>query len=298
MTTPSHTPVLLSEVLNLLDVSPGQTILDVTLGLGGHAQKFAEKIGKEGTLLGVDADAENIALAQKSLANQSADIRYYHSNFADLRNLSLPMCDRIFADLGVSSPHFDDPDRGFSFRTDAALDLRYDRTQGWSAAEWISNSSAQEIIQVLRMYGELPQARKIGEAVFAALPQTTFALRDTVESVVGFRIKKVLPQVFQAFRIAVNRELEALEALLNFGPTILTSGGILAIMSYHSLEDRMVKRKFRELTTPEKDSYTGGISKEAPFILLTKKPIRPSEEEIASNPRSRSALLRAVSKAL
>ena len=292
-----HTPVLLSETTDLLQLEQGQTVLDVTLGLGGHAQKFAEIIGPTGLLIGIDADAENLRLAENRLEKTGPSKQYYHANFANLSALDLPLCDRIFADLGVSSPHFDDPERGFSFRTDAPLDLRYDRSQGRSAAQWIRSSSPEEIVKALRFYGELQQARRIGEAVSVAVPETTFALRDVVESVVGYRVKQVLPQVFQAFRITVNDELHALESFLDFSINHLSSEGILAVMSYHSLEDRMVKRKFKEISTPEIDSYTGGISKEAPFELLTKKPIRPGEKEQVQNPRSRSALLRAVRKA-
>jgi 16S rRNA (cytosine1402-N4)-methyltransferase len=297
MTENSHIPVLLSESVQGLALAPGQTVLDVTLGLGGHSQKFLEAVGETGTLIGIDADEENLRHAQNRLENIPGTKIYHHTNFLSLPELNLPKCDRIFADLGVSSPHIDDPERGFTFRTDAPLDLRYDREHGQTAAEWIQSSEAEEIIKALRYYGELVQARKIGEAIASAKPKTTYELRDAVESIVGYRIKQVLPQVFQAFRIIINSEQDALQALLDTAPTVLAPGGILAVISYHSLEDRMVKRTFRTLSTPEKDDYTGAISKEAPFSLLTKKPIRPSEMEVSENPRSRSALLRIIQKA-
>lgn len=297
MSTNSHTPVLLAETIQGLSLTPGLTVLDVTLGLGGHSKQFLERIGETGTLIAIDADEENLHLAKQRLQNMPGTKIYHHTNFLCLPDLQLPKCDRIFADLGVSSPHIDDPERGFTFRSDAPLDLRYDREHGQTAAEWIASSETEEIIKALRYYGELVQARKIGEAIASAKPTTTYKLRDAVESIVGFRIKQVLPQVFQAFRIVINNELDALHVLLDTAPALLSQGGILAVISYHSLEDRMVKRTFRALSTPEKDDYTGAISKEAPFTLLTKKPIRPSESEISENPRSRSALLRIIQKA-
>jgi len=289
-----HIPVLLSEVIDLLKPQQGERVLDVTLGLGGHASAFLERIGSDGEFIGLDTDEENLRSAEKLLDVHSQQLKLMHENFRDIRQLQLPEVDVIFADLGLSSPHIDDPQRGFTFRNDAPLDLRFDRTKGQTVAELIAASSEQELTHILRVYGEVRQARKLALAMKEVPMETTFNLKECVERICGYRAPSILPQVFQALRIAVNDELDALKVLLEEGPRLLKSGGRIGVISYHSLEDRMVKQAFRALVEPRKNEQTGAIEQEADFILLTKKPIRPSAEEIERNPRSRSARFRVL----
>jgi len=289
-----HVPVLQKEVLSVLAPQEGETVLDVTLGLGGHAMAFLELLGKEGRLIGIDADEENLALGGERLASWSDQTQLLHGNFANLPDLDLPQVDILFADLGLSSPHVDDPQRGFTFRVDAPLDMRYDRSQGATAADLLASSSQQEIADVLFQFGEVKQSRKIALSIHKAPPKTTEELKHCIEDVCGRFAASILPQVFQALRIAVNDEMGALDALLTHGPMLLKPGGRMGVISYHSLEDRMVKQVFRILSTPEKDPQTGADSAPAAFELLTRKPTMPSDEEQAENPRSRSAKFRAI----
>jgi len=292
-----HLPVLLTEVLDGLAVQMGETVLDTTVGLGGHSAAFLEAIGESGHLIALDADSENLEEAKQNHSSLSGQKTYHHKNFREISDIDLPQCDVIFADLGVSSPHFDDPERGFSFRSEGPLDLRFDRTSGQTAAEIISSSTSEDIQQILSRFGEVRSARKLADEIMQVKPQTTQSLKECVENVCGFRAKNVLPQVFQAFRIAVNNELYALEVLLGYAPSLLKKGGRLAIISFHSLEDRMVKQKFRELTTPVIDETTGAVAKEASFNLFQRKAIKPTEDEIKNNSRARSARLRILLKA-
>ena len=208
--------------------------------------------------------------------------------------LSGPYGSMILADLGMSSVHIDNPDRGFSYRTDAPLDLRYDRNNGETAHEIIERVSEEEINNYLWRYGELKQARRIAAAIKEALPKTTWQLRDAVETAIGYKANSALPQVFQSLRIVVNSELDALESLLQFGPKLLKEGGRMVVISFHSLEDRMVKHAFRAISTPKRDQTTGQISVPAPFDVLTKKPVTASDLECEENSRARSAKLRAI----
>ncbi len=288
-------------VFDVLQPREGETVLDVTLGLGGHAKTFAERIGSEGKLITLDADSQNMADAQKNLRDAPCSVQMIHANFSELPHLSLPSVDILFADLGLSSPHLDDPERGFSFRNNAALDMRFDRTRGETAAGLIVRSSFEELRTILREFGELREAgyiaRAIRERADSATPvATTLDLVDCVTKAVGWRAPQLLPRVFQAMRMAVNDELGALKTLLTYGPTILKQGGRMGIISFHSLEDRMVKQTFRELCNVEKDEITGQDKGLAPFELLTKKSLAPSTQELEDNPRSRSAKFRAILK--
>lgn len=293
-----HEPVLhngeASEVMRLLNPQPGESVLDATIGLGGHALGFLERIGSRGSLIGLDLDQENLSVARDRLSAFSKKIDLRHGNFRDLRDL--PQFDIIFADLGLSSPHLDDASRGFSFRTDAPLDLRFDRTRGRTAAEFIERASADEITRVFQQYGEFSGAHKLSHALKKGqrVPETTTELKTLAEGVFGYRAKALLPQIFQALRMRVNDEPGALADFLGEAPYKLNVGGRLGIISYHSLEDRAVKTGFRALSRPVMDPATGKMLQEAPFALLTKRPVRPSEREIERNPRSRSALFRVL----
>jgi len=288
-----HTSVLHKTVLDILAPKAGETVLDVTLGLGGHAKSFLEFIGDEGKLIALDADSDNLRDAKQSFGS-SNNVEFHHTNFMRLPELRLPTVDILFADLGLSSPHLDEPERGFSFRSDGPLDMRFDRTRGMTAADLLASVTEDDLVRILKDFGEVKQSRKLAKEIGSAKPKTTSDLRTCVETVCGFRAKSVLPQVFQALRMEVNNELAALEVLLTEGPLLLKEGGRMGVISFHSLEDRMVKQAFRSLTTSQKDDYTGAVSIPAAFELMTKKPVRPSEEEIALNPRARSALFRVI----
>jgi 16S rRNA (cytosine1402-N4)-methyltransferase len=302
--TLKHTPVLLQTVLGLLDPREGEVVLDVTVGLGGHARGFLERIGPKGKLLGIDADQENLKEAATVLrVGEVRNVRLIHANFRDLcnlPNLQTPSCDILFADVGVSSPHIDDPSRGFRYRGEAVLDCRYDRSQGITAAELLKRASLRELQQIFREYGELPRSSPLAQIVYSTRTKTPIEssqdLLALAQKIYGWRTTHYLPQIFQAIRIAVNDELGALSLLLQNGPAFLKLGGRMGVISYHSLEDRLVKQRFRELTTPLRDPLTGAILSPLPYELLTKRPLRPTLGEIESNPRARSARFRAIRK--
>ncbi len=278
-------------------------VLDVTVGLGGHAKGFLERIGPKGKLIGMDADEENLGEVQKVLnVKKVKNVQLIHANFRDvlLTRARTPVlqCDILFADLGLSSPHLDDPKRGFSFRKEGPLDCRFDRTKGMTAAELLKQSSEKELLRIFREYGEVRGAKRLVDAILDTRRKhpiaTTQDLVKVVEGVYGWRANSLLPQVFQALRIAVNDELGALKVLLEAGPLLLKPGGRMGIISYHSLEDRMVKQRFRELTTAPKHPLTGSPLSPAPFRLLTLKPITASLSEVENNPRARSGRFRAM----
>ena len=302
MLAPTHIPVLAKEVIKILQPQPGDRVLDLTLGLGGHAKIFLQHIGQSGQLVGVEADSDNLALAKKNLETWKHQTNLIHDNFGDLASLDLKPFDVIFADLGLSSPHVDDPHRGFTFRTDAPLDLRYDRTRGKTAAQRIAAADQEELKEIFSFYGEFTGAKRLAERIeesqrkeHRAL-ETTQDLRCLVEELFGYRATRLLPQVFQALRIWTNDELKALAHLLDVAPSLLKPGGRLGIISYHSLEDRMVKRAFKTLATPTIDEQTGQVERTALFELCTKKAVAPTLTEIEGNPRARSAHFRAVRK--
>jgi 16S rRNA (cytosine1402-N4)-methyltransferase len=297
-----HLSVLLSETIDLLAPASGDRVLDVTLGLGGHSEAMLQKIGTKGSLVALDADEENMKSAKERLKNDKR-ITFVHANFSELPEClpkDLQQFDVILADLGLSSPHIDDPLRGFTFRSDAPLDMRFDQSKGMSAAMLLASSDPDRLLTIFRDYGEIPRTRPFVEAIVKARSESSIAtsdhLKKIVDDVYGFRAPRVLPQIFQALRIAVNDELGVLTHFLSVAPSLLAISGRLAIISYHSLEDRLVKQTFRELTTPIKDPLTGAIATEAPFELLARKPIFPSDTEVQKNPRSRSAVLRAIIK--
>ncbi|TSC60022.1 MAG: 16S rRNA (cytosine1402-N4)-methyltransferase [Candidatus Peregrinibacteria bacterium Greene0416_62] len=293
-----HQPVLLRETMNLLSPKAGESICDVTLGLGGHASALLKKALPGGVLIGLDADPINLKEAGLRLEPLHATVELHHANFRDLAQVLSSPVDIIFADLGVSSPHFDDPERGFSFRNDGPLDLRFDQTSGIPAFEWIAQADQEEIAQALRDGGELRSAWSIADSVLRKKPTTTKQLQECVEEALGWRATAAMAQVFQAFRIAVNAEMQALQSLLAMGSRLLNSGGRFGVISYHSLEDRLVKQAFRALVTVQKDPHTGQDVETAMYTLLTKKAVTPSAEEILENPRARSAKLRVIQKTI
>ncbi|NOS67134.1 MAG: 16S rRNA (cytosine(1402)-N(4))-methyltransferase RsmH [Candidatus Peribacteraceae bacterium] len=299
-----HVPVLANEVLTILAPAPGESVLDCTLGLGGHAGLFLNAVSPGGQLIGLDADHTNLVAAKKHLHSFESQIQLHRMNFRNASSIPGLPIDIVFADLGLSSPHVDDPERGFTYRASGPLDLRYDRSSGQSAAEFILSSSVEEITKVLREFGEIQRSYQLAKGLHIHFHTEARHLNDwktddvvqCVEKVFTYRAPKVLPQVFQALRIAVNDELGALRSLLDALPAILKPGGRCGIISYHSLEDRMVKQHFRSLSTPVLDERTGQVATPAPWDLLTRKAVVASAGETSLNPRSRSAKFRAIKR--
>ena len=296
-----HVPVLLDEVVKLLCPAGRQgraTIMDCTLGLGGHARALLQNSGMDARLVGMDADEGNVIFSQQNLAPFRGRVRFFHSNFTCapeiLDEIGLKCVDALVADLGFSSNQMEDPDRGMSFREqlNGPLDMRFDRSSSGTAADIVNKSGEKEIDELIRRYGEERFHRRIARAIVEARKKgginTTAELARIILSAVPSSSRKgrsgIHPatRTFQALRIAVNDELGNLERLLEILPDLLCCGGRAAIISFHSLEDRLVKHAFADLVE------TGQA------ISLTRKPIAAGEEEIASNPRSRSAKLRGI----
>ncbi|MEH2412385.1 16S rRNA (cytosine(1402)-N(4))-methyltransferase RsmH [Nostoc sp.] len=282
----SHIPVLGREVIEGLAVRPGGHYLDVTVGGGGHSRLILEAAA-DVRVTAVDQDEDALAAAQKNLAEYSDRIQFIHSNFAAYE-FTPNTFDGIIADLGVSSYHLDQPERGFSFRQAANLDMRMDRGRSLTAADVINNWDEADLADIFFKYGEERLSRRIARRIVERRPlHTTTELAEAIASSVPpkYRYGRIHPatRVFQALRIVVNDELKSLETFLDKAPNALVPGGRIVIISFHSLEDRPVKHGLRNL----------------PLLkVLTKKPIIAQEEEIQRNPRSRSAKLRIAQKLL
>ncbi|MBO8426531.1 MAG: 16S rRNA (cytosine(1402)-N(4))-methyltransferase RsmH [Firmicutes bacterium] len=302
-----HIPVLLSESVDLLNVRDGLTYVDCTLGRAGHAKEIAKRI-PNGRLIVFDLDLEAIEYGKKALGGEKAHIDFVHGSFASIRQslsaLGVDKVDGIFADLGVSSPQFDDASRGFSYREDARLDMRMDQTQELDAYKLVNAYPAGEIARILKVYGEERDAYRIAKEIerrrVISPIETTFDLVECVKSAKSPKelSKKGHPakQTFQAIRIAVNREEEALERLLEEGPGLLNPLGRMAVITFMSLDDRLVKLRFRDLCVSEGSRHLPTPEQEKPYELLTPHPITPSEEELSENRRSASAKLRGIER--
>lgn len=303
-----HTPVLLEEALALLAPASGGTFVDATLGGGGHARAILERSAPDGRCIGIDADEDALKEASGQLAEFGARLTAVHGNFgmlADLlRRCSVREVDGILFDLGVSSHQLDEPARGFSFRSDEPLDMRMDRTQTVDAEKILNTMSADELASLIQRFGEERQARRIARFLTeerARRPlKTTGDLAAIVRRAVGPRsATKSLARVFQAIRIEVNRELDHLASGLDQALSVLRPGGRIVVISYHSLEDRIVKDLFREASRSTRPSGTNllpDVPVRPRLRILTRKPVTPSTSEERSNPRSRSAKLRAAEK--
>ncbi len=292
-----HEPVLLRQCVDLLAVSSRGTYLDVTAGTAGHSRAILERLGPAGLLVAMDRDGGVLEVARRRLraVGSPARVVLRRGNFADLdeacRELGLETIDGVVADLGVSSRQLEEAGRGFSYTREGPLDMRFDRNDPTTAADLLSRLSASDLTELLRRYGEEPRARLIAGSIVGrrrrASLKTTTDLARAVRSVVPPRAQAdALARTFQALRIAVNRELESLECFLASVPRWLARGGRLVVVSFHSLEDRLVKRAFAR-------GQRQGILR-----VLTPKPLTPTEDEVARNPRSRSARLRAAEKLL
>jgi 16S rRNA (cytosine1402-N4)-methyltransferase len=289
----THKPVLLKEVLDCLAPTPGDSYLDLTAGYGGHARKVLDATGAPDKTVLVDRDENAVDVLRNEFASQGVQI--IHDEFlSTLERLTgeSRSFDLILADLGVSSPHLEQGERGFSFRQSGPLDMRMDERQSMSAAQIVNEYSEAELAQILRKYGEEPQARRIARVIVERRPiENTSQLAQIIENAAGWRAKhaKTHPatRAFQAIRIAVNDEINQLQKALPLMLRSLAPGGRLAVISFHSLEDRLVKQFLADHS---------GNRYDAELKLLTKKPITASQVEIVSNPRARSAKLRAAAK--
>jgi 16S rRNA (cytosine1402-N4)-methyltransferase len=302
----AHQPVLLAEALGFLAPERGGLFVDATLGLGGHAEALLEA-GPQARLVGIDRDPQALARAAERLARFGDRVRLERAEFDRLEEVLAGLgvfggVAGILADLGVSSLQLDTPERGFSFRFDAPLDMRMGPGP-LTAADLVNRGSEEDLERIFRDYGEERQARRIARAVAAARRQapieTTGQLKRLIDRVKGHpeREGRVDPatRVFQALRIAVNDELAGLESFLDQAVRLLEGDGRLVVISYHSLEDRIVKNTIRDLARGEVDQVTGRPRSETQLIeVLTRKPVRPGEDEIEFNPRSRSGRLRAA----
>jgi 16S rRNA (cytosine1402-N4)-methyltransferase len=300
-----HRSVLLDEVLGMLLVAPGRTYLDGTLGGGGHAEAILEA---GGIVVGVDQDVDALEYAKKRLARFGERFMGVHASFGDVAEvlgaMGIQQLDGALLDLGVSSYQIDTPERGFSFQNDGPLDMRMNRSSPVSARELVNTASAEQLERIFREYGEESNAKKIAQRLIRdrmVRPlQSTFDLVRSVESVVPRRGKThPATKVFQALRIAVNRELEVISRGLESLTQLLRVGGRLGVITFHSLEDRIVKQYFQRHSTSTLDRPEWSAPRPNPdciFKKVTGKPIVPSEAEQRSNPRSRSAKLRVVEK--
>ena len=283
-----HVPVLLAEVLEVLRPQAGEVLLDGTLGMAGHARAVLERVGPTGRLIGLDADERNLALARENLAPCAGQVTLHHANARDMEQYAAPeSVDMVLLDLGLSSLHLDEAERGFSYVAEGPLDMRMDRRLPESAADIVRTWREEDLANVLWQYGELRSSRRVAAAMVAARQAAPIVTTTQLAAVLLTELPRGrLAQCFQALRIAVNDELWALTAALPAALRVLRVGGRLAVISFHSLEDGQVKHWLREQSRG--DSPT--------LKLLTKKPRNPSAEECAMNPRARSAHLRAACK--
>jgi 16S rRNA (cytosine1402-N4)-methyltransferase len=302
-----HRPVLLSEVLAALDPQPGQTVVDCTLGFAGHSVELLKRIAPDGLLIATDLDPANLEPARAKLEAVGGLFALHHANFAGLPHVlaaeGVTAVDGLLADLGMSSMQVDDRDRGFSFMRDGPLDMRMDPTRGRTAAELLNTLPEEELAACFRDLGDEPQADAIAAAIVRERKtrriERTKELRELIDTAAPVRVdrtpgapperKQLLgpaTRVFQALRILVNRELANLQQLLRVVPQLLRPGGVAAVISFHSGEDRLVKAAFR-------DGLRAGV-----FEAISDEPVRPTFEERKANPRSRSAKLRWARKSV
>ena len=286
-----HTPVLVEEVVKWLQIRPNGTYVDATVGSGGHALEIARRL-TTGRLIGIDRDPRALDMARERLRPYERQVILVHSNFGRIdeiaKGLKLPPVDGVLADLGVSSMQLDSPERGFSFRWTGPLDMRMDPDELRTAAEIVNYWPEQRLADLIFHYGEERDSRRIARAIVRARPiRDTEHLATTVAGARKARGRQKLhpaTKTFLALRIAVNRELEELEQFLSRTPATLSSGGRWVVLSYHSLEDRLVKRAFQRL------------GQEGTLKVLTKKVIVPGHDEVRMNPRARSAKMRVAEK--
>ena len=309
MSEMKHIPVLLNETIEGLNIKPNGTYVDLTLGRAGHSSEILKRLNKDGLLIGVDQDKEAIEESNKRLSKIASNYTLVKSNFVNfediLTSLNIDKVDGVLMDLGVSSPQFDESSRGFSYRYDAPLDMRMDVEQKLTAKEVINTYPEAELRKIFYEYGEDKYSASIAHNIVksrAVKPiETTFELVDIIKrSKPAKELKKVghpAKQIFQALRIEVNNELNVLKETLGQVVNHLNSHGRLAVITFHSLEDKIVKKYFKDLTVVEGNRNNLPIKEEEKdFILITRKGIRPSESELENNHRSASSTLRIIEK--
>lgn len=296
-----HIPVMLKESVDGLAINPDGVYVDVTFGGGGHSREILSRLGDNGHLFSFDQDAD----AENNIVDDPR-FTFVHSNFRWLSNwmryYGVEHIDGLLADLGVSSHHFDDAERGFSFRYDAPLDMRMNREGGKTAADIVNNDTEEHLADIFYLYGELRRARQIAAAIVKARGSKPILTTQDFLQVVDplFRRekeKKDMARLFQALRIEVNHEMQALSEMLTSATQVLAKGGRLSVITYHSLEDRMVKNIMKSGNVNgkvEEDPVYG--RKASPFNLVNNKVIVPTDDEVETNPRSRSAKLRIAEK--
>lgn len=295
-----HVPVLLKESVDGMNICPNGTYVDVTFGGGGHSREILSRLEKDGRLLGFDQDED----AERNIVDDPRFI-FVRSNFRYLHNFlryhNIEKVDAILADLGVSSHHFDDSERGFSFRFDGALDMRMNKRAGLTAADVVNTYAEERLADIFYLYGELKNSRKLASVIVKARAngqiKTIGEFLEIIKPLFGReREKKELAKVFQALRIEVNQEMEALKEMLTAATEALKPGGRLVVITYHSLEDRMVKNIMKTGNVEGKTTQDFFGNLQTPFKLVNNKVIVPDEKEIERNPRSRSAKLRIAEK--
>jgi len=282
-----HLPVLLDEVIQFLDPKPGGRFIDATLGAGGHTRAILERTSPDGQVVAIDQDESALSSAREMLESFGSRLVFVHANFREVRAVAeahgFTGCDGVLADVGMSSMMVDDPSRGFSFMREGPLDMRMDRSQPLIAAEVVNHYSEKEIADILYTYGEERRSRPIARSIVRSRPlMRTTDLVAAIQRVTGApRHGQIHPatRTFQALRIHVNDELKSLETFLDSSVAVVRPGGRVVVIAFHSLEDRIVKQKFRASAVPGR--------------ALTKKVVTATEEEVQRNPRARSAKLRA-----
>jgi 16S rRNA (cytosine1402-N4)-methyltransferase len=293
-----HIPVMLNEILSYLDLGPGKIIVDATIGTAGHSAEIIKRILPDGKLIGIDRDAESLEVARERLSDYRQYCEFVHDNFCDieaiLNQLGVTKVDGVLFDLGISSFQLDNPERGFSFQQEGPLDMRLDRSSFISAYDLINNLTQDEISSLLWSFGEERWHNRIARYLvkerenhpISTTSQLSSIVMQAIPSRYRYRHFRIHPatRTFQAVRIAVNRELETLQIAINKVFPFLREGARICVISFHSLEDRIVKLSFRK------------AAQERMISLLTAKPTRPMQEEISNNPSSRSAKLRIAEK--
>ncbi|HBJ1650309.1 TPA: 16S rRNA (cytosine(1402)-N(4))-methyltransferase RsmH [Clostridium botulinum] len=305
-----HISVLLNECLDALDIKDNGIYVDCTLGGAGHSSHILERLSNEGLLIGIDQDRDALKAAKERL-KRFENVKYVHSNFYDidniLQNLDIPKVDGILMDLGVSSYQLDEGARGFSYMKDAPLDMRMNRDNDFSAYEIVNEYSEDELYKIIRNYGEERFAKRISNCIVNRRSdkpiETTMELVDIIKAAIPAKARREGPhpakRTFQAIRIEVNSELKILNQTIEDGVNRLKPGGRMAIITFHSLEDRIVKLKFRELNDPctcPREFPMCVCGKKPSVRLVSRKGIEPTKEEVEENPRSRSAKLRIIEK--
>ena len=302
-----HVPVLLNESIDGLNIHPNGVYVDVTFGGGGHSREILSRLKEGCSLYSFDQDADaELNISKMGLSNDQTDrFTFVRSNFRYLKNwmryYNIDHIDGLLADLGVSSHHFDDETRGFSFRFDAPLDMRMNKRAGRTAADILNEEDEEKLANILYLYGEIKQSRRIASAIVKARAQLVFKSTNELLTIVEpffshAREKKDMAKMFQALRIEVNHEMDALREMLLAATDLLSPGGRLSVITYHSLEDRMVKNimKSGNIEGKVKQDFYG--KRETPFKLINNKVITASNAEQEQNPRSRSAKLRIAEK--